>query len=181
MESFRRELRDHLRMLTTLIMIIIAIMMTLNIQCVSAKLHRVGGKSGWTSNVNYIEWASQERFYVKDWLIFYFDKNMYNVLEVNKTNYENCRDQDFISNITRGGRDVFELLEARPYYFLSGRGFCWGGMKFAISVTQAPPPPAPAPASSKSASSASSSTTTITLLLVAFSIAFFGLGSLHII
>ncbi|KAJ0099842.1 hypothetical protein Patl1_21842 [Pistacia atlantica] len=40
----------------------------------------------------------------------------------------------FIKNITKGGRDVYQLLEPRPYYFLSGRGFCWGGMKLVIMV-----------------------------------------------
>lgn len=82
---------------------------------------------------------------------------MYNVLEVNKSNYEQCREQEFIANVTKGGRDVYELKEARPYYFLSGGGFCWGGMKLAIDVRQVPLSPAPAPAHGSSASSSSSS------------------------
>jgi len=53
---------------------------------------------------------------------------------VNKTNYEKCVDKGFISNITRGGRDVFQLLEAKTYYFLCGRGFCFHGMKVEINV-----------------------------------------------
>jgi hypothetical protein len=65
---------------------------------------------------------------------FGFDKHIYNVLEVNKTNYEKCVDKGFISNITRGGRDVFQLLEAKTYYFLCGRGFCFHGMKVEINV-----------------------------------------------
>lgn len=72
---------------------------------------------------------------------------MYNVLEVNETSYQNCNEQGFITNITKGGRDVFHLTEARPYYFLSGRGFCWGGMKLAILVQNRPLPPAPTPTS----------------------------------
>ena len=32
-------------------------------------LHRVGGdKDGWKPNVNFLNWASHERFYVGDWL-----------------------------------------------------------------------------------------------------------------
>ncbi|XP_028800034.1 lamin-like protein [Neltuma alba] len=79
---------------------------------------------------------------------------MYNVLEVNKTSYENCIETDFINNITRGGRDVFQLTEPRFYYFLSGRGFCWQGMKVAIQVVNASQP-SPSPLPQKSAASAS--------------------------
>ncbi|KAF1882916.1 hypothetical protein Lal_00003098 [Lupinus albus] len=101
-------------------------------------LHRVGGgRYTWVPNVNFTDWASHEHFY-KD---FGFDKHIYNVLEVNKTSYENCIEEGFIYNITRGGRDVFQLLEARSYYFLSGRGFCFQGMKVAINVEE----PAQAP------------------------------------
>ncbi|GMP28784.1 hypothetical protein CsSME_00004186 [Camellia sinensis var. sinensis] len=76
---------------------------------------------------------------------FVFDKRYYNVLEVNKTNYEKCNDQNFITNITRGGRDVFELKQVRPYYFLSSGGYCFHGMKLAINVEEYVLPPAAAP------------------------------------
>nr|XP_004506010.1 lamin-like protein [Cicer arietinum] len=98
-------------------------------------LHRVGGgRFTWKPKVNFTNWTSNERFYKGDWLYFGFDKHIHNVLEVNKTNYEKCIDSDFINNITRGGRDVFQLLEARSYYFLCGRGFCFHGMKVEIIV-----------------------------------------------
>ncbi|EOY03559.1 Early nodulin-like protein 20 [Theobroma cacao] len=119
------------------------------------KLHRVGDKQGWNPNVNYSEWCSHEQFYVGDWLLFNFDKHYFNVLEVNKTSYETCNDQNFIQNITRGGRDVFELTEARPYYFLSGGGYCFHGMKVVVNV-EIPQAPAPAPAKNDSPSIAGS-------------------------
>ena len=75
-------------------------------------------------------------------LDFGFDKHLYNVLEVNKTSYEKCIDRGFIKNITRGGRDVFNLTEAGPYYFLSGRGYCFKGMKVEILVRDYQAPPA---------------------------------------
>lgn len=77
-------------------------------------------------------------------LDFGYDKHMYNVLEVNKTSYENCMDRDFIKNITKGGgRDVFQLKEVKTYYFLSGGGYCWHGMKVAINVEYVAPVPSP--------------------------------------
>lgn len=72
-----------------------------------------------------------------------------NVLEVNKTDYENCISDHFLHNFTTGaGRDVVPLNVTKTYYFISGKGFCFGGMKVAIPVEKAPPPPSSAPVKS---------------------------------
>ncbi|KAL3813411.1 hypothetical protein ACJIZ3_014679 [Penstemon smallii] len=117
-----------------LTIVLAAVMLT----CAVGDRIRVGDKDGWAQNVNYTEWAANHRFYVGDWLYFIFDKRYYTVLEVNESSYINCNDKDFIYNITRGGRDVYNLSEARPYYFLSSGGYCWHGMKLAINVEQQP-------------------------------------------
>ncbi|QCD92650.1 lamin-like protein [Vigna unguiculata] len=110
-------------------------------------LHKVGGSKGWINHdVNYTQWSAQQHVYVGDWLLFKFDKRYFNVLEVNETSYENCIDRDFISNVTRGGRDVVQMTEARTYYYLSGGGYCFHGMKVAVNVQQLPAM-APAPSS----------------------------------
>jgi len=83
-----------------------------------------------------MDWTYNGLTYSFVYTDFGFDKSLYNVLEVNKTNYENCIDTNFIQNITKGGRDVVQLLEARTYYFLCGRGFCYEGMKIAINVEE---------------------------------------------
>ncbi|KAD4887943.1 hypothetical protein E3N88_20016 [Mikania micrantha] len=111
--------------------------------------HQVGGKDRWKPNVNYTDWSLQETFYVGDWLYFVYDKHMFNVLEVNETSFINCNDQGFIFNITRGaGRDVFELTQPKPYYFLASGGYCYNGMKVAINVVEFVPAPQPSPATS---------------------------------
>ncbi|BFG26624.1 hypothetical protein CerSpe_128980 [Prunus speciosa] len=118
-------------------------------------LHKVGGAQGWNQNVNYTEWSANEHFYVGEWLIFNFDKRYYNVLEVNKSSFESCNDKGFMKNITRGGRDVYQLTEDRPYYFLSGRGYCFHGMRLALVALQdqqqLPPAPALAPSTNAAA------------------------------
>ncbi|KAI3436906.1 Phytocyanin domain-containing protein [Psidium guajava] len=136
-------------------------------------LHRVGGgKNTWAPNVNFTDWSSHEHFHVGDWLYFGFDKTQYNVLEVNKTSYDKCIDTGFITNVTRGGRDVFNLTEAKPYYFISGRGYCFNGMKLAVNVTVTLPPPSPDPpkkgGSPCSVGDASRRTILLSLLAAAF-------------
>nr|GEZ58599.1 lamin-like protein [Tanacetum cinerariifolium] len=72
---------------------------------------------------------------------------MYNVLEVNETSYTSCNENGFISNLTRGaGRDVFELKNPKPYYFLASGGYCYNGMKLAVNVVEYVPAPEPSPA-----------------------------------
>ncbi|XP_031093421.1 lamin-like protein [Ipomoea triloba] len=127
---------------------------------------KVGGNVGWTPNVmNYTEWAAKQHFYVGDWLYFVFDKHYYNVLEVNSSNYETCNDGEFITNITRGGRDVFQLNETRPYYFISSGGYCWNKMKMAINVQQHPTP-APSPSQSNSPPVMSPQSVSLSVVLV---------------
>lgn len=82
--------------------------------------------------------------------VFVYDRNQQNILEVNKTDYEACNSDHPLHNWTTGaGRDVVPLNVTRRYYFLSGKGFCYSGMKMAIQVEKLPPPPSAAPVKSK--------------------------------
>ncbi|CAJ2653839.1 unnamed protein product [Trifolium pratense] len=118
----------------------------------------VGGSkgSGWVLGNNLTNWSLNQHFHLNDWLYFGYekDKRYFNVLEVNKTSYENCIDAGFIKNVTGGaGRDVFQLTNKKTYYFISGGGYCWQGLKVAIHVKDSVAP-APAPKSHKSGASA---------------------------
>ncbi|KAK4751322.1 hypothetical protein SAY87_004804 [Trapa incisa] len=134
----------------------------------SAALIKVGGPTGWTPATNYTEWASHQNIYVGDWLYFVFEKAQYDVLEVNKTVYESCNSQaGFITNVTRGGRDVIQLTQPGTYYFLCSRGYCWNGMKVAVSV-QDLPSQAPSPGADLSAAAGHRPSLLIVLLALAF-------------
>lgn len=75
------------------------------------------------------------------------------VLQVNKTNYETCNSGYPIHNWTTGaGRDVVPLNVTRDYYFISGNGFCYVGMKLAIQVEVPSPLPSPSPIEDQSPS-----------------------------
>ncbi|KMT13300.1 hypothetical protein BVRB_4g085580 [Beta vulgaris subsp. vulgaris] len=119
---------------------------------VTAKRYLVGKHmGGWTSNVNYTVWAKDKHFYLEDWLYFVYDRNQMSVLEVNKTNYETCNSDHLLGNYTTGaGRDVVELNVTGYRYFISGNGFCYGGMKLAVHTVKKPSPPKPAPVKSYS-------------------------------
>ncbi|XP_024978327.1 lamin-like protein [Cynara cardunculus var. scolymus] len=137
---------------TVLLVAAVAAAIVTCVMCRQPVRHTVGGsRELWKPNFNYTDWSLQETFYTGDWLYFRYDKHMFNVLEVNETSYNNCNDQGFIFNITRGaGRDVFELTEPKRYYFLSSGGYCYNGMKLAVNVVDFLPAPQPSPHPAKS-------------------------------
>ncbi|KAF7148228.1 hypothetical protein RHSIM_Rhsim03G0037700 [Rhododendron simsii] len=127
--------------------------------------HTVGGLKGWTINVNYAEWASREQFMVGDTLLFVYDANHYNVLEVGQTGYDSCNEKNLLMNVTDGEDGVFRLFEAKSYYFISSSALCLeGDLRLAIhvqgtSVTTPPPrPPPPSPPQTEEYSSANTCT-----------------------
>ncbi|GAV77589.1 Cu_bind_like domain-containing protein [Cephalotus follicularis] len=139
------------KMLMVVVVLICAVVVVL--PEVGATRWIVGGNMGWTTNVNYTVWAQDKHFYNGDWLFFVYDRNQMNVLEVNKTDYESCNADNPLQNWTRGaGRDVAPLNVTRNYYYISGKGFCFGGMKLAVHVENLPPPPSASPLNEKSAS-----------------------------
>ncbi|XP_043723537.1 lamin-like protein [Telopea speciosissima] len=134
------------------LMLTVAVLLVM-ISGVSSTRFIVGGNMGWTTNVNYTVWAKGKHFYLQDWLFFVYDRNQMNVLEVNKTGYDQCIEDHPIHNWTTGaGRDVVPLNVTKRYYFISGKGFCYGGMKISVLVENAPPPPSASPLNEKSGS-----------------------------
>lgn len=93
---------------------------------------------------------------------------------MNKTNYETCNSEHPLHNWTTGaGRDVVPLNVTRDYYFISGKGFCYGGMKLGISVENPPPPPSSSPVNATNNSPRNTYTCTgqIVLLPAVFAVA----------
>ncbi|TVU35013.1 hypothetical protein EJB05_16878 [Eragrostis curvula] len=116
-----------------------------------AKVFRVGDKQGWAPKVNYTTWAEQQQFHVGDWLNFVYQKDMYDMVQVqNETAYAACDASASIFNYSRGTNYAFELNRTGRFYFICSRGYCFDGMKVSVLVHPAALPPAVAPESHKS-------------------------------
>ncbi|TQD95333.1 lamin-like protein [Malus sylvestris] len=121
------------------VVVLLCLAVVIELPEASATRYLVGGKMGWTSNVNYTIWAQDKHFYNGDWLFFVYDRNQNDVLEVNQTNYVSCNAEHPLHNWTTGaGRDIVPLNEPRHYYFISSNGFCYSGMKIAVKVENMP-------------------------------------------
>ncbi|XP_042498457.1 lamin-like protein [Macadamia integrifolia] len=139
------------------VVMVTMVLLLVMISGVSSVRYIVGKDFGWAVNVNYTTWAQDKHFYLGDWLFFVYDRNTISVLEVNKTAYDQCIESDLIHNWTTGhGRDVTPLNETKRYYFISGKGFCFSGVKLSVLVENPPPPPSSTPPLKQTSGSASS-------------------------
>ncbi|MCL7034423.1 hypothetical protein MKW94_000652 [Papaver nudicaule] len=158
-----------------MVTVFIASSLIMMLQCCDAVRHNVGGtkNDGWIPNkMNYTsDWAAHEQFYVGDWLYWgYYEprinRQLYSVFEVNKMDYDSCSTDHPLYNISRGGgRDVYQLNQSRPYYFISGGGFCWQGMKLTVFVQELPPAPAAAPSTGSYAAPSTGSSASLSASL----------------
>ncbi|KAL5072387.1 hypothetical protein RYX36_011371 [Vicia faba] len=116
------------------------LLFTLSPLPVSATDHIVGANRGWNPGINYTLWANNHTFYVGDFISFRYQKNQYNVFEVNQTGYDNCTLDSAVGNWT-SGKDFILLNKTMRYYFICGNGQCLNGMKVSVLVHPLPPPP----------------------------------------
>ncbi|KAJ4769400.1 Early nodulin-like protein 1 [Rhynchospora pubera] len=131
-------------------------------------VYKVGDSAGWTimGNVNYDKWVSKKEFLVNDVVVFTYNSNFHNVLEVSKADYQSCNNESPIATYATGN-DSIPLKTAGPHYFLCGiPGHCASGQKVEINVQKgssaAPsmaPVEAPAPDSGAESSSANANAT----------------------
>ncbi|KAE7997223.1 hypothetical protein FH972_001874 [Carpinus fangiana] len=105
--------------------------------------HIVGANRGWNPGMNYTLWANNQTFYVGDLISFRYQKNQYNVFEVNQTGYDNCTTEFAVGNWS-SGKDFIPLNKAKRYYFICGNGQCFSGMKVSVLVHPLSPPPSAA-------------------------------------
>lgn len=85
---------------------------------------------------------------------FRYQKNQYNVFEVNQTGYDNCTTESAVGNWS-SGKDFIPLNKAKRYYFICGNGQCFNGMKVSVVVHPLPSQPSAATASNNSSTHSS--------------------------
>ncbi|CAA6659158.1 unnamed protein product [Spirodela intermedia] len=87
----------------------------------AATVHKVGDAAGWTimGNVDYAAWAASRTFRVGDTIVFTYNSNFHNVLEVNKVGFGKCSAAAPIATYTTGN-DSIVLKSSGHQYFLCG-------------------------------------------------------------
>ncbi|XP_010938921.1 mavicyanin [Elaeis guineensis] len=120
------------------------LLLLLTLATVSADKFTVGDSKGWNPGVNYTVWEKKNRpFHVGDWLVFYYQEGMADVVEVDEVAYNKCDASNPITNYSKGRSFAFELNHSQMYYFICSYGYCYQGMKLAIKAEPLTPPSSP--------------------------------------
>ncbi|XVF72405.1 hypothetical protein PTKIN_Ptkin12aG0118900 [Pterospermum kingtungense] len=113
-------------------------------------VHKVGDSTGWTSlgNIDYTKWASTNTFHVGDSLLFEYNKQFHNVMQVSHNDFQTCNGTSAIASYTSGS-DTISLKRPGHFYFLCGvPGHCQAGQKVDVLVTPSSLGPSASPSPS---------------------------------
>ncbi|XP_073021510.1 mavicyanin-like [Primulina eburnea] len=102
----------------------------------AATVYDVGDSAGWTiiGNVDYNQWSSSKIFKVDDTLIFNYDPQYHNVLQVSRSDFHSCDATSPIAAYSTGN-DSIPIRTSGHYFYICGFvGHCQAGQKVDIRV-----------------------------------------------
>lgn len=103
-------------------------------------VYKVGDSAGWTTigNVDYKKWAATKTFNVGDVIVFEYNPQFHNVMQVTHAGYRACNSSSPIATHTTGN-DSITITTRRHHFFLCGvPGHCQAGQKVDINAHRHP-------------------------------------------
>ncbi|XP_071716267.1 mavicyanin-like [Rutidosis leptorrhynchoides] len=159
------------------------------VEIASGAVHTVGDSAGWTTigNVDYKNWAATKTFKLGDTIVFTYNKQFHNVMQVTHADYRSCNISAPIATHSTGNDSIIIKTYGHHFYLCAVPGHCQAGQKVDINVqrlvssTSAPTPSPIALPSSPSPSAPTSSTsnkpnsaTPLSLIKLGLLVAVFG-------
>ncbi|XVE94034.1 hypothetical protein REPUB_Repub01dG0245400 [Reevesia pubescens] len=99
--------------------------------------YMVGDEEGWDLVIDMQSWARGKNFHAGDILVFKYDDQMFDVVEVNQTGHDSCTVNDG-AKVFESGNDKIQLAFGANYFIDSTADVCAAGMKMAINATSPP-------------------------------------------
>ncbi|BAF25345.1 Os09g0469300 [Oryza sativa Japonica Group] len=104
----------------------------------AATRYTVGDGEGWTTGVNYNNWANGKFFRQGDELVFNYQARAHTVTEVSQTNFDSCNGNSPLSNDNGGSTTIRLSYPGMHYFICTIPGHCSSGMKLAVNVNGDP-------------------------------------------
>ncbi|OWM74239.1 chemocyanin-like [Punica granatum] len=140
--------------------VVLAVALGLLPALTEAAVYKVGDAAGWTTigNVNYKQWAALKNFQVGDVIIFQYNPQFHNVMQVTHAEYKACNTTSPKATYTTGNDSITITTRGHHHFFCGVPGHCQVGQKVDINVpriraSSAGPMGAPAPSSGATDSS----------------------------
>ncbi|GER44706.1 early nodulin-like protein [Striga asiatica] len=116
----------------------------------NGEVHKVGEIAGWTTigHVNYTQWARNKTFQIGDRVVFEYNPEFHNVMQVTHAEYRACNVSSPIITFTTGNDTITIKTPGHHFYVCGVTGHCQSGQKVDINVpinaviTTTPPPSA---------------------------------------
>ncbi|KAK9905229.1 hypothetical protein M0R45_000423 [Rubus argutus] len=120
--------------LKSIILVLLAAMVLCGVCCGAGAVYKVGGSDGWIVPVDYNQWSAAKEFHVGDTLLFSYNNQFHNVMQVTEQDYNSCNPSSAMATYSSGS-DKITLERPGHYYFLCGApGHCQAGQKVDIEV-----------------------------------------------
>ncbi|KAI4304065.1 hypothetical protein MLD38_039628 [Melastoma candidum] len=102
----------------------------------SAEVYKVGDSTGWTTlgNFNYKQWAAAKNFRLGDIIVFEYNAQFHNVMQVTHAEYRACNTTSPKATYTTGNDSITLTRRGHHYYFCGVPGHCQSGQKVDINV-----------------------------------------------
>ncbi|KAL5712695.1 hypothetical protein ACHQM5_014840 [Ranunculus cassubicifolius] len=100
-------------------------------------VYMVGDTNGWTTvgNFNYKKWAAAKTFHVGDTIVFQYNPQFHNVMQVSYEDYKACRVPATPITTYKDGNDSITIKNYGHYFYICGQpGHCQAGQKVDIRV-----------------------------------------------
>ncbi|XAR54655.1 hypothetical protein NMG60_11029888 [Bertholletia excelsa] len=128
-------------------------------------VYKVGDSAGWTTigNIDYKRWAATKSFEVGDVILFKYNPQFHNVMQVSHAEYRSCNATAPISTHSTGNDSITIKTHGHHFFFCGVPGHCQAGQKVDINVpkTQLTTAPSESPAPSTTNSTTTTATSTV--------------------
>ncbi|CAA3007790.1 mavicyanin-like [Olea europaea var. sylvestris] len=122
-----------------------------SVQVSIGEVHKVGDSAGWTTigNVDYKQWSATKNFQIGDVIVFEYNPQFHNVMQVTHAEYKSCNASSPISTHTTGNDSITINTHGHHFFMCAVPGHCQAGQKVDINVLRSPSvAPSPSPLSS---------------------------------
>ncbi|KAG5590946.1 hypothetical protein H5410_041460 [Solanum commersonii] len=92
-------------------MLVMLMMMMAALGSTMATVYQVGDSSGWTFNYNYNEWTFFKQFEAGDTLVFNYDPQLHNVMQVDINDYNSCTASNPLATFNSGSDSIILVTE----------------------------------------------------------------------
>ncbi|KAL8092694.1 mavicyanin-like [Apium graveolens] len=125
----------------------IVVFIALTSSLINGEVYTVGASDGWTSvsHVDYKHWADTKQFHVGDIIIFRYNQEFHNVIQVSYENYKACNATNPFVTYATGNDSITIKYPGHFFYICSFPQHCQSGQKVDIRVPHPLAPESAAP------------------------------------